>query len=558
MRDRIRLSGKLGMLLIVWQLAEQVYFDSERAWADEEQLQTVRYHGLRPTDPFGRVGLRNPERGLRIETLIAEPAQRAFRPAYHVRGKVPPVYSEDCWLLDAKKFEPFGLTLVQAYCYLTDYPDRPIPQEKLELLQKSLDNLRKNGLKAVLRFAYERNMQGTAGPEPQWILRHIDQLKPIIRRNTDVIYVLQAGLIGAWGEWHSAAHIRHDDYRTRAAVVKRLLEVLPNDRITQVRVPKYKRLVLQQPAFRAFEEVTAEIAHSHRPAARIGLHNDGFLAGPTDGGTWPEQPHFGSPGNPEFDYMTRESPYLAIDGEMFWSDQEFDGKATAGKGVDGFNAAVRMRLHHYSSFSLAHSYSLKEGRNYSIDRWMSTPIDPKSLQESKMPISDGYFQDALDEPVSRTRFEYIRDHLGYRLELQQVTLSKRVARGDKLTVELELINRGFSTVHNPRSVYIVLIGSDGTVVELKIPTANPLTWQPFDPEDARYRPVRHKIRTEIELPTELSPGYYSLGLWLPDAYESLRLDPRYAIRLANRDTLWWTNHNGQYGVNLLATVQMTP
>ncbi len=564
MKNRIRFGrtlrcATLGLLLIGWLLTGQVFLGSQRAWAADQQLQTVTYHGIRPTDPYGRVGLRNPERGLRIESVVSEPADRSFGPANHLRGKLPPVYNEDCWLLDAKKFEPFGLTLVQAYCYLTDYDDRPIPQEKLDLLQKTLDNMRKNGLKAVLRFAYERNTKLTAGPKLPWILRHLDQLEPIIRRNTDVIYVLQAGFIGAWGEWHSAAHIAHNDYKARAAVVKKLLDVLPNDRMTQVRVPMYKQRVLEQTAFRdfEFEEVNAENAHCGRPAARIGLHNDGFLAGPSDGGTWPKGPHYGNPGNLGFDYMTRESPYLPIDGEMFWSDQGFDGKAKSGKGVDGLNAAVRMRLHHYSSFSLAHSYSLKEGRNYSIDRWMATPLDVKDLEESKMPISDGYFRDAFDEPVSRTRFEYIRDHLGYRLELQQAILSKQVAPGDKLSVELKLINRGFSTLHNPRPVSLVLIGSDGKVVELKVPAADPLTWQPFDPQDTEYRPITHKIHTEIELPRDLSPGHYSLGLWLPDAYESLRLDPHYAIRLANRDTLWWTNEKGQYGVNLLATVQVT-
>ena len=220
MQNRIRLSGTLG-LLIMWLPAGQVLYTSEEAWAGEEQVQTVRYHGIRPTDPFGRIGLRNPERGLRIETVIAEPSRKTFGPAHHVRGKVAPTYSEDWWLLDAKRFGPFGLTLVQAYCYLTDYCDRPIPADKLELLQRSLDNLRKNGFKAVLRFAYERDMQRTAGPKLEWILRHIDQLEPIIRRNADVIYVLQAGFLGAWGEWHSATHIPQDDYASRAAVISR-------------------------------------------------------------------------------------------------------------------------------------------------------------------------------------------------------------------------------------------------------------------------------------------------------------------------------------------------
>jgi hypothetical protein len=56
------------------------------------------------------------------------------------------------------------------------------------------------------------------------------------------------------------------------------------------------------------------------------------------------------------------------------------------------------------------------------------------------------------------------------------------------------------------------------------------------------------------LPAELAPGFYLLGLWLPDAAPALRLDPRYAIRLANRDTTWWTDRAGRYGVNLLGTL----
>ena len=135
---------------------------------------------------------------------------------------------------DAGRFEPFGLTLVQAYCYLTEFADKPISDEKLTRLQESFDNLRRRGLKAVLRFAYERATGVKEGPTLDWILRHIDQLQPLLRRNVDVVYVLQAGFIGAWGEWHSAARIAND-YAPRAAIIKRLLEALPEERMLQVR-----------------------------------------------------------------------------------------------------------------------------------------------------------------------------------------------------------------------------------------------------------------------------------------------------------------------------------
>ena len=516
----------------------------------------ITYRGLRPTDPGGRLGLRNPERGWRIETVIAEPPRKTFGPAHHLSGKVAPLYQEDWWMLDAGRFEPFGLTLVQAYCYLTEFADRAISEEKLALLQESLDNLRHRGLKAVLRFAYERDMGLKEGPTLDWILRHLDQLEPLVRRHVDVIYVLQAGFIGAWGEWHSAARIAQDDYVARAALIKRLLEALPAERMLQVRVPKYKRLALAQPALAAMGEVGEHNAFSSVPAARIGFHNDGFLAGPSDGGTWPEPPHFGGPGNPEFDSMTRESAFVPVDGELFWSDQGFDGKAARGKGVDGLNAAVRMRLHHYSSFSLAHSYSEREGQPYSIDHWLSATVTPESLRGAAMPIADGWFEDGFGQPVTRTQFEYLQDHLGYRLELQSARIPERVTVGAGFRVEIELINRGFSTLHNLRPVILALLDRTGKVTELPVRDADPRQWQPFRPGDAAYQPMVHRITWTGNLPATVRPGWQQIGLWLPDAAGSLRHDPRYALRVANRDVPWWTDVLGRFGINLLGVIEV--
>jgi hypothetical protein len=78
-----------------------------------QEPKTVKYHGIRPSDPGGRQGLRNPERGWRIETVIAEPHQKvSIGPAAHLQGAVPPAYQDDWWLLDAKRYESFGLPVV--------------------------------------------------------------------------------------------------------------------------------------------------------------------------------------------------------------------------------------------------------------------------------------------------------------------------------------------------------------------------------------------------------------------------------------------------------------
>ncbi len=501
------------------------------------ETKTIHYHGIRPTDPDGRDGLRNPERGFRIETLIAEPPGGAsWGPAAHLKGKVSEGYSDGWWLADMARYEQHGLTMAQTYCYLDEYVGGPIPQEKLDWLRSSLSLLRQNGYKALLRFAYERTMSPPTGPTMDDIRRHAAQLRPIVREYADVVFVLQAGMVGAWGEWHSSANALESDHANLAEIVATILDLVPLDRMTQIRVPKYKRWALGH-----HEALSAEAAYSGTPASRVGHHNDGFLAGTTDGGTWPEPPHHANPGNPEYDIMTAESPYVPIDGELFWGDQ--------GGKIEGLRAAESLRRHHYTTFSLAHSYSEREGKPYSIDDWMATEITEEQLRERRLPVSDGYF-----DGTTRAQFEYIRDHLGYRIELQEATLPTRLTPGSEAPVAVTLINRGFSTIHNPRPVVLALIDNEDNVVAQTVTDANPRTWQPFEPGDESYMPLTHVASGTLSVPSDLADGEYRLGLWMPAPREAIRLDPRYAVRVANGDVAW----SARLGINILGTIRVDP
>ncbi len=518
------------------------------------KMQTNSYHGIRPCDPGGRDGLPNPERGWRLETLIAEPPGSlrdtgVHGHAHHLEGRIHPGYNDHWWELDAQRYAAFGLKVIQTYCYLDEFIGRKISASKLALLQQSLNRLRARGFKALLRFAYEKSSKLTRGPVLKDILRHLDQLAPVIRANADIIYVMQAGFIGAFGEWHSSARGLEKDHANLGIVLAKILDVLPTDRMTQVRVPKYKRWALAHPSFGEFCEVTAATAHTALACARIGHNNDGFLAAHTCGGTWPEPPFYSNPGNPEFDYLTRESPYIAVDGELYWHDER--GQA------DGRRAIARMRLHHYGTFSLWHSYSGRVGGRYSIDSWMLDPLTADHVRNQRLPCSDGYFQDALGGEIPRTVFEYITDHLGYRFELQRAAGPAVLRRDERLCIELDLINRGFGVPHNPRPVFLALVDAAGRAHALPIPGADPRRWQPFEPGDETLRPLMHRLRLKAGLPASVRPGWYQWGLWLPDAAARLRLDPRYAMRLANRDTPWWTDDRGQYGINLLGVMEVT-
>ena len=513
-------------------------------------MKTLAYHGIRPFDPEGRIGLANPERGFRTEALVAADAGEKTSVVAHSAGRMGPGYHDDLWVYDARKFQPFGLALAQTYCYLDRFTDRLIPQAKLDRLEETLRLLRRNGLKAVLRFAYEGlNDKNDVGPAPERILRHIGQLEPIIRRHVGVIHVLQAGFVGMWGEWHHSAQKIEESHAALAAIVARLLEALPQSRMTQVRVPVYKCWVLNEAPLGPFREVCAGNAFDGSPAARIGFHNDGFMTDKTDGWTWPEPPNYGSPGNPEFDYWTRECPWLAIDGELFWHD--------AVGHIDGWQAAVRLRMHHYTSLSLAHSYSQRLGSPYCMDGWMIQPITVEQVKRDRMPLSEGYFDDPQGNVVTRSAFDYIRDHLGYRLELQDAEFPEALRTNGSLSVQVHLINRGFSTPVNPRRVSVVLIDQRDGVIHEFATDGDARKWQPYEPGDDSFTPLAHAVRVSgAPLPKHLKPGFYQVGLWLAAPERSIRLDPRYAIRTSNRDTLWWTNGKGQYGINVFGLVEI--
>ena len=122
---------------------------------------------------------------------------------------------------------------------------------------------------------------------------------------------------------------------------------------------------------------------------------------------------------------------------------------------------------------------------------------------------------------------------------------------DVIDIEAELINRGFSAIHNPRPVYFVLIDTDWRVYRFLAKDADPAKWQPFQPDGKDYKPLKHKFVIKSKLPDGIKPGWYQIGLWLPDAYESISMDSRYAVRLANRDVAWWVDPDGKYGINII-------
>ena len=365
-----------------------------------------------------------------------------------------------------------GISLVMCVFYLAEYKNSAIAQSALDQLQQQLDTVRAAGLKMILRFAYTTSTTGDDAPLTR-VQSHLDQLAPYLSSNKDVIAVLQAGFIGAWGEWYytqnfgNAGVISATDLANRKAVTDKLLSVLPSDRMIQVRTPKIKRTMYST------SPVTSGQAYNGSALSRLGHHNDCFLASPDDFGTYENT-------SVEYPYLQSETNYVPMGGETCASNPPRSSCPTALSELAQF---------HWS--------------------YLNTDYEPTVLNSWS---TGGCLAD-------------VTKRLGYRFTLQTGTYPTTATRGGSLPISITLQNNGFSTPYNPHGVELVLRNtSTGAIQRLALNT-DPRRWSPGSTTT---------ISQTLTVPPSLPTGTYALLLNLPDPQLSSR--PEYSVRFANQST----------------------
>ena len=287
-----------------------------------------------------------------------------------------------------------GYTLVMRYVRLDAYRNSALPQSFLNQLNQDLAGLRPHGLKVILRFSYNFGFEADA-PRDR-VLQHIEQLTPVLRANADVIAVLQAGFIGAWGEWHSSTNGLLTQ-SNRQAIANALLAAMDESRMIQIRTPYHARDLFALP--------TATTAFGTSASARVGQVNDCFLANNSDAGTFISAA--------DWSYAEAVSRYTVQGGETC----DVGGLNARN---DGANAVAEMARFHYDYLN--------------HDFW--SPIVNKWRNQ-------GYFDE-----ISR--------RLGYRYVLEQTVAQASVAPGGTYSLDVRVRNEGFGKLYNPRPMQVVL------------------------------------------------------------------------------------------------------
>ena len=360
--------------------------------------------------------------------------------------------------------------------------NKQLPNGFITMFNNDMQKIRTNGMKCILRFAYDKDTDEDGDEDyndfedasPATWETHLAQLKPYLQANADVIYVVQAGFLGVWGEWYYSSLGTGDEveWSVRQNLIDQLLDAVPANRYVQLRTPLFKKKYLGNN-----NPLTSAVAYHGSDQARLGHHNDAFLNGEKNQGTYEDRTE-------DMKYIAQECLYVPIGGETNLDDGE---SSTYDTWCKGSIAEKEMAQLHYSY--LNHSYS-----QYVTNQWKA-----------------------------EGSYARMSKQLGYRFELESATLPNEATAGTPMNVQLNIKNVGYAPLYNERYAYIVLKNSTNTY---SIPlSSDPRTWAPNNATTA--------INEYITLPATMAAGTYDLYLYLPDASASIANNPKYAVRFAN-------------------------
>jgi hypothetical protein len=386
------------------------------------------------------------------------------------------------------------ITLILRLFYIGDFLNTPISQSYLDNMTTDFTRIRNAGLKCVIRFAYSNQTTlGQRDATKARMLSHIQQLTPILQANADVIATMQAGFIGTWGEWYYTDHFGMNpttaDFANRREIVDALLNALPVNRTVQIRTPN-----LKQKLFNRTTAITQAEGLSNSSLARVGHHNDCFISDATDVGTYTNV-------TTEYPYLAQETRFLPMGGETC----DFDpARSNCNVGV------TEMEKFHWSYMNI------------------------------------DYYPDVITEFAESNCLDDIRKRLGYRFNFTTAVFPTTAEPGRAMPITIKLRNKGFASIYNDRTAYLVLRNTVTNQVYSVALASNPQLWLGTN---------EISINENVTLPADIVPGSYNLFLNLPDAAENLKTRPEYSVRFANVDT--WEATTGYNKLNAVVNVGQT-
>lgn len=237
-------------------------------------------------------------------------------------------------------------------------------------------------------------------PDFSVILSHIRQISSVLNSYKSCLAGVQAGMLGAYGEWSQTSYGKADHH---VRLIKAWEESLDPQIAISVRRQQFIR----------------EAADAGLDTKRLGIYNDGLFSSSTDLGTYMG------------DYDREQ--------DLEWSRENIQVP---------FNGGEMPFISEYTDITNV----VKEAKQLNLS-YLNRQYNLKVWDYWKTQTYGGVSAD-----------EYIRGHLGARLYVSDMKISKNYRYRKKMSVELELRNSGFAMLGDGYKAYLC-IRYNGNVVQ---------------------------------------------------------------------------------------------
>lgn len=186
-----------------------------------------------------------------------------------------------------------------------------LPENVLEKIKNIISAFARAEKDIILRLVYDQEGKGME-KEPgsfERVIRHFEQLSPVLMQCKDKIWIYQGVLVGSWGEMHTSKFLSDEKY---CQLEQCLYEIFGEDVFLAVRKPRFERV---------WKETSVE-------CGKMAIFDDAILASETDLGTFapenPEEKRYNLSWNREAElkYVEENCADVPNGGELVWDAKE--------------------------------------------------------------------------------------------------------------------------------------------------------------------------------------------------------------------------------------------
>ena len=354
-------------------------------------------------------------------------------------------------------------------------PKGALSEQMLSAIETRIAAFAGTGVRVMPRFIYNFGPIGPAAKDApiDVILEHLDQVAPILVKNKDLVFALEAGFIGTWGEWHDSTN------GNDAAGPQKLL--LDRER-------KYFDALF--PILVRYPGDLLQYTGTTMPVAGLGLHDDYYASDSDDGATW-------NPCDTGAGYCLDHS----TPGQL----RSYASAVSSAGVFAGEFGALDANLQNCDAID-SYSYA------YHV----------QSISLHPSPSSVG--SELENEGCALSFYNKV----GIRIELHTATVIGNPVSGGRLDLALTLSNAGYGHVKRPRPAKVVFLSNGRPVAEIPIP----LEELDLRKLDSAQKTVDHTFDIHLYLPADFRlDGPSSIALVFPDLVPSLKSNPFYALPL---------------------------